>query len=203
MVGKTKFFVVILVFLSGFLVIGTIQGTFEDFLFNQIPYNYTSYVSIPPNSANENSISGYYKIYGKGQDFNFCIKLPGAEYLESPLDYTKEGLNGTGHLNKVDITYNTIRSLWSHDLKGAMFNTKLDGVFNMSCAAWTGYGNFTNTCQNFRGNFKINGVVTDWEGTFNLIPKNNQMALKTDYILYPHNNKTSNNVKEVKKTYYM
>lgn len=203
MIGKTKFFVVTLVFLSGFLVIGTIQGTFEDFLFNQIPYNYTSYVSIPPNSANENSISGYYKIYGKGRDFNFRIVLPGAEEQESPLDYTADGLNGTGKINNIIITSATITSLLSGDFKNALFNTKLDGNFTMACAAWTGYGNFTNTGQNFLGNFKINGVMTDWEGKFNLVPENNQIALKTDYILYPHENKTPNNTKEIKKTYYM
>lgn len=203
MIRKTKFFVVILIFLSGFLVIGTIQSTLEDFLFNQIPYNYTSYVSIPPNSANENSISGYYKINGKGRDFNFRIVLPGAENQESPLDYTADGLNGTGKINDISITYNTITSLLSGDFKNSLFNTKLDGNFTMACAAWTGYGNFTNTGQNFIGNFKINGVKTDWEGKFNLVPENNQIALKTDYIWYPKNNKTSDNIEEVKKTYYM
>jgi hypothetical protein len=73
----------------------------------------------------------------------------------------------------------------------------------MTCAAWNGHGNFSNDGQNFLGNFKINGVLTDWEGKFNVIQENNRIALKADYILYPRDNKTSYNIKEVKKTYYM
>ncbi|MGB9980663.1 hypothetical protein [Methanobacterium sp.] len=200
MTRKGKAYIFIIAFISGFLILGIASNSLENFLFNQIPYSYTSYLSIPPNHPHEAPIGGYYKIYGKGHDFNFCIVLPGAEDQESPLDYTADGLNGTGKINEIDITYNTIISLLSGNFKNALFNTKVDGNFTMTCAAWTGYGNFTNTGQNFLGNFKINGPISNWEGKFNLIPENNQIALKSDYIWYPHN---TLNIKEVKKTYYM
>ena len=203
MIGKKGLYVLIVVVVSGFLALGIASSTFEDLLFDQIPYNYTSHLSIPPNSPDAASIDGYYQIYGQGRDFNFRIVLPGAEGEESPLDYTQDGLNGTGKINSISITYNTLISLLSGNFKKALFDTKLDGAFNMACAAWTGYGNFTNTGQNFLGNFKIDGVKTDWEGTFNLVAESDRIAFKTDYILYPHDNKTPNNIKEVKKTYYM
>ncbi|MCZ3367493.1 MULTISPECIES: hypothetical protein [Methanobacterium] len=190
-------------FISGFLLLGIASSALESLLFDQIPYNYTSYLSIPPNHSNEAPIGGYYKIYGKGRDFNFRIVLPGAEDHESPLDYTSDGLNGTGKINNIDITYGTIISLLSGNFKNALFNTRVDGNFTMTCAAWTGYGNFTNNGKDFLGNFKINGPISNWEGKFNLIPKNNQIALKTDYIWYPNGSKAPNNIKEVKKTYYM
>jgi hypothetical protein len=203
MTGNKKLYILLVVVVSGFLVLGIASSTFENFLFDQIPYNYTSYLSIPSNSPDEASIDGYYKLCGKGRDFNFSIVLPGAEDQESPLDYTADGLNGTGRINNISITYNTITSLLSGDFKKALFNTKLDGNFTMACAAWTGYGSFTNKGQNFLGNFKINGIMTDWEGKFNLIQENNQIALKSDYIWYPHANKSESNIKKVKKTYYM
>lgn len=191
------------VVIFGVLFLGIASSAFESFLFDQIPYNYTSYLSIPPNNPNEASIDGYYKIYGKGTNFNFRIVLPGAEDQESPLDYTADGLNGTGKINDISITYGTIASLLSGNFKKALFNTRFNGNFTMACAAWTGYGNFTNSGQNLLGNFKINGIMTDWEGTFNLLSENSQITLKTDYILYPHDNKTSDNLKEVKKNYYL
>jgi hypothetical protein len=203
MTEKRKLYVLVAVVISGFLVLGVASSAIEGFLFDQIPYNYTSYLSIPPNSPDAASIDGYYKIYGKGSNFNFRIVLPGAEDEESPLDYTADGLNGTGKLKDISITYGTIISLLSGNFKKALFNTKLAGNYTMACAAWTGYGNFTNNGQNFLGNFKIDGVETDWEGTFNLIPKNDQIALKMDYIWYPHDNKTSTNIKKVIKTYYL
>ena len=49
-----------------------------------------------------------------------------------------------------------------------MFQTPLTGHFDMSCASWTGYSNFTNNGTNFLGKFKINGPDTDWEGTIDL-----------------------------------
>ncbi len=198
-----KVCMLIAIIISGFLISGIASGVFENFLFDQIPYNYTSYLSIPPNSPNESSIDGYYKIYGKGRDFNFRIVLPTAENQESPLDYTKDGLNGTGRINNIDITYNTIISILSGNLKDALFNTEIDGIFSMNCAAWTGYGNFTNNDRNFVGNFKIIGVKTDWEGKFNFVPENNKIALKADYIWYHHANKTDGSIKKVKKTYYL
>lgn len=198
-----KAYILIAAFISGFLILGFGINTLESMLFDQLPYNYISYISMPPNHPNESSIGGYYKIYGKGHDFNFRIILPGAEDQESPLDYTADGLNGTGKINDINITYGTLASLLSGDFKNALFNTKLSGNYTMACAAWTGYGNFTNTGQNFLGIFKISGVKTDWEGTFNLVPENDQIALKTEYILYPHGNKAPDSIKEVKKTYYL
>ncbi len=198
-----KAYIIIAAFISGFLILGFGINTLESMLFDQIPYNYTSYISMPANHPNESSIGGYYKIYGKGRDFNFRIVLPGAENQESPLDYTADGLNGTGNINDISITYGTLVSLLSGDFKNALFNTKINGNYTMACAAWTGYGNFTNNGQNFLGNFKINGVKTDWEGTFKLIPENNRMALKADYIWYHHANKNDGSIRIVKKTYYM
>ena len=203
MTEKRKLYTIITVVISGFLIFGITSGAIENFLFDQIPYNYISYLSIPPNSSNDASIDGYYKIYGKGRDFNFRIVLPNAEDQESPLDYTADGLNGTGRINDITITYSTIISLLSGNFKKALFNTKINGIFSMACAAWTGYGDFTNNGQNFTGNFKINGVKTDWEGKFNLIPENNTIALKTDYIWYPHANKNDSSIMKVKKTYYL
>ncbi|MEL7669210.1 hypothetical protein [Methanobacterium sp.] len=198
-----KVYILIAAFISGFLILGFGINTLESMLFDQIPYNYTSYISMPPNHPNESPIGGYYKIYGKGRDFNFCIVLPGAENQESPLDYTADGLNGTGKINEINITYGTIISLLSGDFKNALFNTKINGNYSMACAAWTGYGNFTNTGQNFIGNFKINGVKTDWEGTFNLVPESNKIVLKADYIWYHHANKNDGSIRKVKKIYYM
>ena len=203
MTGKRKSFMIIAVFISGFLIFGIASGALENFLFDQIPYTYTSYVTIPSNLPNVDPIGGYYKIYGKGHNFNFNIVLPGAENQESPLDYTPDGLNGTGRINDIGITYNTLTALLSGNFKNALFNTKLDGTFTMACAAWTAYGSFSNNGQNFLGNFTINGQMTDFEGTFNMVRENNRIALKTDYIYYPSHNKNSNNIKEVKKTYYM
>ncbi len=203
MTEKKKLYIFTAVVISGFLILVIASSAIEGILFDQIPYNYTSYLSIPSNSPDAASIDGYYKLYGKGRNFNFHIVLPGAEDEESPFDYTQDGLNGTGKINDISITYGTIVSLLSGNFKEALFNTKIAGNYTMVCAAWTGYGNFTNTGQNFLGNFKISGLMTDWEGTFNLVPEDMHMALKTDYILYPHGNKTSENIKEVKKTYYM
>ena len=127
--------------------------------------------------------------------------MPGAENKESPLDYTKDGLNGTGHLNNIDITYNTITSIWSGDLKGAMFNTKFGGIFNMSCAAWTGNGSFLNNGQNFTGNFKIDGPMTDWDGKFNLKDEGGRIKLQMNYVYYP--NKDPQKAKNIQETIYM
>ena len=203
MINNKKEYLLIAALISGFLILGIASSALEYLLFDQIPYNYTSYLSIPSNIPHKASIDGYYKIYGKGSNFNFNIVLPGAENQESPLDYTEDGLNGTGKINNIDINYSTLTSLLSGNFKEALFNTKFNGNYTMECAAWTGYGNFTNTGHNFLGNFKIDGVMTDWEGTFNLVQENNQIALKSDYISYPHDNKTPENIKKVKKTYYM
>lgn len=175
------------ILISGLAVYGITSGTLEETVFNTIPYSYTSHVWIPPNHPNEGSLGGFYTIYGQGKNFNFEIKLPGAETKESPLDYTKDGLNGTGKVNNIDLTYDTITALLSKDLKGAMFNTKFDGVFDMSCAAWTGDGSFSNDGQNFLGNFSIYGPMTYWTGTFNVKEEGNRIKLQMDYIYHPNN----------------
>lgn len=202
MTSKTKIpLLIVLIFIFGFLSYGLASGSLEETIFNIIPYNYTSHVWIPPNQQNDGSLGGFYTIYGQGENFNFQISLPGAENTESPLDYTSDGLNGTGKINNISITYNTITALLSGDLKGAMFNTKFDGIFNMYCAAWTGHGNFSNDCQNFTGNFKINGAITYWEGTFNLKQDGNRIKLQMDFIWHP--NKSPKKAKKVQKIMYM
>lgn len=193
-----KIILIIFILILGFLTYGIASGSLEEIAFGSIPYNYTSHVWIPPNQENGSSLGGFYSISGKGEDFKFNIMLPGAENKESPLDYTKDGLNGTGHLNSIDITYNTITSLGSHDLKGAMFNTKFDGTFNMSCAAWTGNGSFSNNGQNLTGNFQINGPMTYWKGTFSVKEDGNRIKLQMNYVYYSNNNpQKAKNIHEV------
>jgi len=198
---KTKIFILIALILISGLAVYAARGNLEEAAFNNIPYNYTSHVWIPPTHQDEGSLGGSYSIYGQGENFNFIIKLPGAENKESPLDYTKDGLNGTGKINNIDITYDTLSSLYSGDLKGAMFNTVFDGVFNMSCAVWTGNGNFTNDGQNFLGNFKIDGPMTDWNGTFNIKEDGNRIKLQMDYVYYP--NKDPQKAKNLQEIIYM
>ena len=177
-------------------------GNIEAFLFDAIPYNYTSYVTLPP-SANTGSYGGYYKIFGQGTNFNFQMAFTGAEDYTDPLEYTKDGLNGTGKINSIQITYGTISDLISGNFKKAMFDTKFSGIFNMSCAAWTGYGNFSNNGQNFTGNFKIDGALNDWEGNFSFIVNGNRIAVPASYIAYPNGDKSPERITRVNKTYYM
>ncbi len=74
----------------------------------------------------------------------------------------------------------------------------------MSCAAWNGRGDFSNDGITFKGDFKIIGAATDWEGAFRIIrDKSNRTAILADYIYYPHGQKYSQNIKKVKKTFYM
>lgn len=188
--------------ICGIFVVGFAEGSLETLLFDMIPYNYTSYVSLPP-SENTASYGGYYKIFGKGTNFNFEMALTGAEDYTDPLEYIKDGLNGTGKIKSIHITFGTISDLVSGNFKKAMLDTKFSGVFNMSCAAWTGYGNFSNDGQNFTGNFKINGAVTDWEGNFSFILEGNRIAVPANYILYPKGKKFSKDMETVNKTYYM
>jgi hypothetical protein len=186
------------ILISGFAIA---NGNVENLLFEQIPYNYTSHIWIPPNSNNSGSLGGYYSIQGQGKNFNFFILLPGAEEAESPLDYTKDGLNGTGKINNIHITYNTITALLSKDIKHAMFSTIFDGNYNMSCAAWTGYGTFKNDGTNLTGTFIINGQMTHWDGTFYMTPEGNRIALHTDFITY--SNKSPEKAKRITKVTYM
>lgn len=193
--------IITLIFISGALAYGIVSGNLEEAIFDNIPYNYTSHVWIPPNQEKSGSLGGFYTVYGKGKNFNFHISLPGAENGESPLDYTKDGLDGAGEINNITATYETIISLLSGNLKGAMFNTKFDGTYSMSCAAWTGTGNFSNDGQNFIGNFKINGPMTYWKGTFSLKQDGNRIKLQMNYIWHP--NKNPEKAKNVQKIVYM
>jgi len=190
-------------FIIGFFIFGVTGGNLEEFLFDQIPYNYTSYASIPPNSPQGSSLGGYYKINGKGRNFNFHIVLPGAEKYEHEICYTKEGLIGNGKIDEIDVTYKTIFALLSGDLKKAMFETDFSGSFDMVCASWHGGGNFSNDNGNFTGTFKIIGAATDWEGKFVVVPENNRIAILADYIYYPHNQKSPEKIKKVNKTFYL
>jgi hypothetical protein len=171
-----------LIIVSGF---AAYECNLEGILFDMVPYNYTSDVWIPPNSNSSGSLAGYYTIQGLGRDFTFFIKLPGAEKAESPLDYTKEGLNGVGRIDNIGITFNTIHALLSGDFKKAMLETKFSGNLDMTCAAWTGTGTFSSESEKLNGTFKIDGAMTDWEGTFKIMNQNNRLVLRMDYIYYP------------------
>ncbi|WP_052374323.1 hypothetical protein [Methanobacterium sp. SMA-27] len=194
---------IILIIASGFLIYGAATGSLMSYAFDQINYNYTGFASIPNNTVNGGSLGGPYNINGKGQKFKFTVALKGAENFEDPLCYTKDGLTADGKLDTINVNSNTIMALMNKDFKKAMFVTPLTGHFNMSCAAWTGYGNFTNNGTDFPGNFKIDGAVTDWEGTFKFIPDGNKIAIITSYIWYPHGQKATGPIHNVNKTYYM
>ncbi|MGB9980545.1 hypothetical protein [Methanobacterium sp.] len=201
---NNKILIPIFIFLiiCGFLTIELAEGNMEEILFDAIPYNYTSYVSIP-STGNSGTLGGYYQIFGKGTDFNFKIVLSGAENYEDPLDYIQDGLNGKGKVTSIEITYETISDLLSRNFKKAMLDTKFSGTFNMTCAAWTGYGNFSNDGKNFTGNFVINGTLNDWEGKFYLVPNGNRIDVPTNYIAYPHGNKAPGTITYINKTYFM
>ena len=194
---------IILIIASGFLIYGAATGSLMSYAFDQINYNYTGFASIPNNTQNGGSLGGPYNINGKGQNFKFTVALKGAENFEDPLCYTKDGLTADGKIDTVNVNSNTIMALFNRDLKKAMFITPLTGHFNMSCAAWTGYGNFSNNGTDFPGNFKIDGAVTDWEGTFKFVSQGNKIAILTNYIWYPHGQKESGKITNVNKTYYM
>ena len=159
----------ILVSVSGLMIYENANGTLLIYAFNQISYNHTSYASIPNDTQNGGSLGGVSNIWGKGNKFEFNLTMPGAENYEDPLCYTKDGLKGNGTIDSIHLTFNTIKDLYNHDFVTAMFQTPVSGHFDMSCAAWTGYGNFTNNGTDFLGNFKINGPDTDWEGTFKFV----------------------------------
>jgi len=188
--------------ISGTAAYGLTNGNIENYLFDQIPYNYTSHIWIPPNTSNGGSLGGFYTIQGQGREFSFHMVLPGAEGPESPLDYTSSGLDGTGKINSIHVTYSTISALLSHDLINAMFGTVFNGTYNMSCAAWTGNGTFSNNgTENLFGTFQINGPMTYWEGNFTMTPQGNRIAVYSDYMYYP--NKSPEMAKRVNKVNYM
>ena len=113
------------------------------------------------------------------------MKLPGAEEAEGPLDYTRDGLDGTGRINNIEITFNTIHALLSGNFENALLETEFSGNLNMTCAAWTGTGTFSSEGGEMNGTFKIKGTITDWDGTFDIIKDNNRFVLRMDYIHYP------------------
>ncbi|MBI5680867.1 MAG: hypothetical protein HZC47_08245 [Methanobacterium sp.] len=196
---------VVIIIVASLLIFGLIavefsEGYIEKLLFNTIPYNYTSYVTIPP-SGNTGTLGGYYIIFGKGTDFNFEIKLSGAENFEDPLCYTADGLNGTGKIDKIIVTFDTIYALISGDFRKAMLSTIFSGKYNMKCAAWTGHGDFSSDGNNVTSNFVINGHDTYWEGKFNLIAAGNRIVVPANYIWYPNNNPSE--LHNVNKTYYL
>jgi len=190
-----------LIIVSGFMIYETANGNLMSYAFDQINYNYTGYASIPNNTQNGGSLGGPYNISGKGQKFTFNVVMRGAENFEDPLCYTSSGLKGNGTIDTINVTFNTIKDLINHDFKSAMFQTPVTGHFDMNCAAWTGFSNFSNNGTDFIGNFKINGVVTDWEGTYKFVPDGNKIAVITSYILYPVGQKT--NITQVNRTYYL
>ncbi|MDZ4172294.1 MAG: hypothetical protein U1C19_09000 [Methanobacteriaceae archaeon] len=199
---------IVLVFASilalfGIFALGIAYGGLDEVIFEQIPYNYTSYVSLPANTPESGSLGGYYNITGKGKDFKFFIKIPNAEESESPLDYTPDGLNGTGHLENIHITMDTLMALYNKDLKSAMFNTEFNGTYNMSCAAWVGSGNFSNNGKLFNGSFEIIGQITYWKGTFNLTQEDTRIAMDSEFYLHPVAEKNPKNVRTVEKTFYI
>jgi len=197
--NKKRIYLILLVlaiFIGGLSILEATQGTVGQFVFDQMSYNYTSKVVIPPIVGNgsvvatNGSLGGYYTVEGKGRNFNFLIRLPGAERSESPLDYTQDGLRGAGKIDKIQITYGTLKSLLYGDLKGAVFGTKLSGTYDMSCAAWTGNGTFSNDGKTFTGTFKIDGSLTYWKGNFTMIQKNKTIAIVSDYINYNDRNES-------------
>ncbi|HMK54195.1 MAG TPA: hypothetical protein VK444_05375 [Methanobacteriaceae archaeon] len=188
--------------LCGFTILALMPSAVGDLLFDQVTYNYTSHVWIPPEDSNGSSLGGTYWIAGKGRNFKLFLILPGAEKGESPLDYTSDGMNGTGHIENIQVTPQTIQSLLNRDFKTALFNTRFQGNMDVSCAAWTGKIHFENKITEFPGNFTIDGPMTDWEGGFQIFQQNNRIVIKGDYILYPTGQKNSSNIQHVIKEYY-
>jgi hypothetical protein len=172
---------IIVVFIMVFLLLVATQPVFDGFLFEKVPYNYTMSAVIPSNSDATASLNGFFNVNGLGKNFNFHMMLPGAEKAESPLDYTSNGISGTGKVETIDITFDSVKSIFTMNLANAVFNTKLSGVFNMSCAAWTGNGTFVNDGKNFTGNFTINGQETNYLGNYSLQKENNRIIIISDY----------------------
>ena len=73
----------------------------------------------------------------------------------------------------------------------------------MSCAAWNGNSHFQNDDQNFLGTFMITGTMTDWQGTYRLVDESGRIAMKGNYIYYPHGNKQPRDIRRVVKTFYL
>ena len=99
------------------------------------------------------------------------------EKAESPLDYTSNGISGNGKIENMNITFNTIKSIVTMNLVDTIFNTQFSGVFNMSCAEWSGNGTFINDGKSFTGNFTINGQKTNYLGNYSLQRENNRIVI--------------------------
>ena len=192
---------VILIAVFGLSIFEIANGTIENDAFDVITYNYTAYVSIPNDTPDGPSLGGVYNIQGMGNKFKFNVMLPGTEEADDPLEYAQGGLNGNGSIDSINVTFDTINDLLNQNFKKAMFETPVSGHFAMSCAAWTGYGNFSNNGTNFPGYFQIIGPDTYWKGTFNLVQESNRIAVVANYIYHP--NTSNGNVTHVSKTYYM
>jgi hypothetical protein len=198
---KVKIGILIAFIIVAGCIIGlTSSNILMGYAFDQINYNYTGYVSIPNNTQNGGSLGGTYNINGKGQKFKFNVNMRGAENFEDPLDYNITGLNGNGTIDTVNVNSNTIKSLLSHDFKSAMFQTPIAGHFDMRCAAWNGYSNFTNNGSDFIGEFKINGQMTDFQGNYRFVQDGNRIAVITSYN---YNFVGQTNTSQVNRTYYM
>jgi hypothetical protein len=196
---------VILAILSVIVIVGVVEISYgwASLLFDQVPYNYTSTITIPSNNPQGGSLSGYYNITGKGRNFKIFLQLPGAEQGESPLDYTTDGMNGQGHIQTIKPTLPAMTSLLQGNFRKAMLNTYFKGYMDVSCAAWTGRVDFENNITIFPANFTIDGPLTDWEGGFNIVEENNRLVIKADYIYYPSGNKNSETIKHVVKDTYI
>ena len=91
-------------------------------------------------------------------------------------------------------------ALLNHNFKKAMFLTPFTGHFDIACAAWTGYGNFTNNGTNFIGvtsklmdQIQIGKEHTD-------LSDGNKIDVVTSYVFW---NPPKTNYTQVNKTYYM
>lgn len=179
----------------------------QDWIFDQIPYNYDTYVSLPPNSPDEASLGGVLNLEGKGRNFNYQVVIPGASkaYAERGdmgfLTYTEEGLSGTGKIENLQVNLNTITSLITRDFKGALLKTPVSGVLEYSCAGWTGNGTFHNDGENFQGTFIIMGVHTYWGGNFTLQADGKRIKMPADYIYHPQGKPEQ--AQEVHKIFYL
>ncbi|MEG3223986.1 MAG: hypothetical protein BME94_00305 [Methanobacteriales archaeon Met13] len=201
---------IVVIGLAGLVFLEISQGAISGLIFDQISYNYTSKVWIPPKDASASptspqgsSLGGYYQVDGKGRNFNLHLVLSGAEKTESPLDYTKDGLRATGHISDIHVTWNTINYLLRRQYQQAVMNTRFKGYMNMTCAAWNGTTSFHNSISNFTGSFTITGTMTDWEGTYQIQNQQGHMVLIGDYIYYPHGNKQASTINRVQKSFYI
>lgn len=194
--------IVILAVLAGATALELTMGSVSALAFDQMNYQYSSHVIIPPTTSNGSSMGGFYEINGTGRNFNMLLVLSGAEKTESPLDYTSDGLKIKGHIDTIKATPQTINYLWQKDLVNAMFNTIFNGNMNMTCAAWTGVSNFQNDGQNFNGTFFISGIYTDWTGGYTVtMSPDGRLAITADYVYYPKNK--PDNSKPLHSVYYL